>query len=186
MGCHTWIYEKIENPLREEELLNYARKATYETKNIKYSWWELLDCNQSWYTETCFKNNPDSKDIILDFNKLPEVIRPFFTVVDYYYEIPEAKFSVVSDNTGFYKETGYHDIFRISNYPEVILHSYEECEKFINSKDVVEKLPDDKSCYIDENGCERDYYCLAKSKEETLQICKEWFKEHPNTMIEFG
>lgn len=185
MGCHTWVYEKIENPPKEEELLNYARKTTYETKNMKYSWWDL-DYNQNWYTETNFKGNPESKVKILDISKIPEEIHCFFSLVDYHYEMPEAEFHVVSDNTGFYKEMGYHDIFRISNYPEAILHSYEECEKFINSKDVVEELPDGKSSYIDENGCERDYYCLAKSKEETLQICKEWFKEHPNTMIEFG
>lgn len=180
MGSHTWIYEKVKNVPSDEVMFKYFMKVTFEDKYGKTGYWDLdYDLSNEWGVD-CIRV------FDIDYSKIPEEIRHLASKEeDEFSEVVKANFSLVFDEKGTYKETRYHDIFRISGYPEnVWLHSYEECEKFINSKNVVTELPEG---YDPDNAKLADrLYCLDKSKEETLDICKKFYKEHPDTLIKFG
>jgi hypothetical protein len=185
MSCHTWIYEKVINAPSDEVMFRYFNKTTIEDGITKTGFWELKYLvAKDWYSETHYKNGATkSSQSVLDINKIPKEIKHLVTYGNDYYEIPNIDFHLIFDDTGLYKESEYHDIFRISHYPEVMLHSYKECEEFINSNYVVTELPPD----YNES---KDYYKYAVleelSKDTVLNICRNFYINHPNTLITFG
>lgn len=174
MGCHTWVYEKVDNVPTDEIMFKYFYRCTYETlkngKILKNGSWELK-YHEEWETKTCYKNSSDEIEVT-DINKIPEEIRHLFTLNENFTEIPSAECSLFFDETGLYKETNHHDIFRVNNYPEDVIHSYDELKAFVSQE-----------------GCcseDSEAFQLAQTKEETLRIGKEFFANHPNTLIRFG
>lgn len=201
MGCHTWLYEKVENVPSDEILLKYYYKETYETIDSKgtykksghyalkyFSEWQI----PTHYKDQTWKRNRSKKKII-DINKVPKEIRHLFTPDDNFFESPDWDSNIHFDSTGFYKELKYGDIFRISGYPEVELHSYKEAEDFIMSSKVVEELPEgyDKFEGDYEDDPDKVLYSLSyrsdgQTKKSVLEIIRKFFDEHPNGLILFG
>lgn len=178
MGCHTWIYEKVDNIPSEVVMFKYFFRTTYEDGKDKWGTWEMKDSLiDALWADTHYKNSKN-KDIqrIMSYGKVPNEIKHLAYPNEMFFEIPEADFSLLFDETGLYKECGYHDIFRVYGYPDVRLHSYKECESFLNSEKVVE--PNSRKG--------EGFYELGQSKTETLTTCKKFYDSHPNALITFG
>lgn len=196
MGCHTWIYTKVDSYTKEmdEFLKKYCTKVTYEENGTISGRYEVPwgTCCK-WFTESKYLNpiaeSPNETVPVTDINKVPEEIRHLFYIDKAITVIPDAKWSVVFDEQGIYKDSGYHDLFRITNYPDVRIHSYEEAEKFINSEYVVEEFPegwDDCEDHFDKDGNWYNLYKLDEPKSVVLDRVKKFYDEHPGTLIVFG
>lgn len=112
---------------------------------------------------------------------------------DNFYEEPDYDSRLEFDDTGIYKELKTGDIFRISGYPDIMIHSYKEAENFIMSPKVVEELPEgyDKFEGDYEDDPDKILYSLSyrsegQTKKSVLEKIKKFYDEHPNGMIRFG
>jgi len=150
MGCHTWCYKKSEKFEKREAI----GSILFWIKNdISFIEKELIDNAADLGLKRELRNKRrlltlvEKEKIYADntieklYNRYKEDGGPYF-------------------NGARYEECGYHNIFRIGNYPEDVLTSLEETQKFIN---------ENKNCY----------------DIDTLRILEFW-KTYPDGIIDFG
>lgn len=85
-----------------------------------------------------------------------------------------AKYSqllIVKDGLLYEENDQYHDVFRCSGYPTIILRSLEETIDFINTYE-----------FTDGNG--NIHKC--ETSEHTIPIITEFFEKYPDGIITFG
>lgn len=171
MGCHTWFYRKIE--------VSYEETKTSLVKSLT----ENIKVCQEWI------DNPNGKDYLEIKDFYPEwTIGFLWEQVD----IDKRKLSIIEKGLckeavmnkynsglgvtryikgkGHYQSLDFCDIFRIGNYPEDILFSFDETMDFIerNKENIYH------------------YYYNEVQKKDYVQQLKDYWNEYPDGMIIFG
>jgi len=149
MGCHTWCYKK-ERDISNEELIKEIIKGL---------------SSQAEYSERYLYEHPSNKDVEKDLKNQLRILNLFkdgkisseSVISRAYNDLNRCEF--LYHDGSFYKETEYHDIFRIGGYPEDMLTSFEETNVFIK----------ENMCYS------IDYERLVK-----------FWEEYPEGLLEFG
>lgn len=160
MGCHTWFYkpmnvdieeikERIENNFIEN-LDFYKRVSTGDIdENLLKAYPELTPKKGYHYYY-----NEEAR-----YKKWIKKGKP----VNQKYAWRALKLKERYINGMFYKDAGYHDCFRIGNYPDDELMSYDETIWFLN-------FHHDKITIYD----------------NTYDQINKFWRENPNGLIEFG
>lgn len=109
-------------------------------------------------------------------NIIDEWMMDFFTLSWIPDGWPEDKFAHIDCHDGiFYQEcdenyeTIQHDTFRVSNYPDTVLHSYEEYLEFVRNPE--------NGAYLNPNGSTWD---AADAR------MKEFWEKYPDGVVRFG
>lgn len=164
MGCHMWVFHKIDRSFEEAKsiAINGFRNAIALIE--KYP---VIDNS--------------GKDVSL-FNV--NVWKRIISRIENGY-IKEAVYRhqdwEIGEHTIYLKgnlyecSNSYHDIFRVHDYPDTILTSYDETINYIESR---KQGGDDLSIYL-ENDTLEDY-------PATKERLKNIFEKYPETIITFG
>ena len=166
MGCHTWFYTKSKNQYDYETAQKYVIES-YEREIALLKRYLTDSLTKDEIEYGCF-NIQDNKENV--FNTLQIYERKLRLVSNGFCKVATmTRFSVtgckeyfISRTKQFYVETKYHDIFRVSNYPNNVLLSLEETLKFIDAHEIR---------YI-----HNDY----------LDRLKQFWLEYPEGVIVFG
>lgn len=159
MGCHTWFYKRSDRTLDEckAHLLAHLKQsvATYEGI-LSDPHYEGIDW-QEWYPEWGTEHYQD------ELNKVRKNIEALESGAMSEDEIkrrqPDLDFRFI--HGVLYEDAGYHDLFRIHDYPADFLYSLEEC-----------------LAYIDRRGC--------VTYEYTNDKLEEFWEKHPGGLVKFG
>ena len=121
MGCHTWFYKKINTPSEEDMILCCEiglKQEIYLT--IKDKLKDKMDLPPLIWTISILRSlylNTIKRD---DLCNIYADFRSIYKLTQYV------------KNIGFFEDVkGYHDLFRIGNYPEDTLHSLQDTLEFI-------------------------------------------------------
>lgn len=181
MGCHTWFYKKSKTPTTEEmksvvkdhceRELEFLEKLIHRREEIDQ---DLLEAYPEWTPEYAIENKARWENLLAFSNGEPidlTIFGKFFFEENYTEDsLLENLYSSWSGNLmtyvkgkGFYETTDFHDVFRKYRYPDDQLFSLEETLAYINNP---------------ENGC--------STYENTTEMLKRFWEEHPDGMINFG
>lgn len=129
MGCHTWTYTKIEKPSKEmmikelkEKFLSskvFFENLTHSPEFSEYSHQEKKECFDEISTLENYLN--------IDFKNYEEV------ELDEIYDNYCCE-KMVMHNGNIYAPTEFHDMFRVSDYPEHVLLSLEDTIKYLETQ----------------------------------------------------
>ena len=184
MGCHTWLYEKIDPQPTYEDVKNWVINDIKETLEI---WKSPKFQNSNRYD---LSQEEISREIELSSRELRMIEKGYLKSGIY------LKYRHNNSLTKFYKGQLYQRIeytpflFRVFSYQTNILTTYQEAEKFIlETLETLEcsmraSCPFKKQNVIllaSEDGDEN-----SLDPRLSLERTREFFKIHPNGMIRFG
>jgi hypothetical protein len=171
MGCHTWLYKKIETPSYEhiqKSVIHWYKKNINEMRNMYKQFDEgtLSDSDKE-----CFENCNFGKyrekwiNMCLIWERQMRMVENGLCKVATCKKYAENQEGLVTyiDGKGFYKSIKYGDIFRRYDYPVDKLWSYFETMEYVNN-------PANECVLYDTS-----YKCI-----------KEFWDKHPDGMIDFG
>jgi len=174
MGCHTWFYKKLETPSNE---VMYKAIKSYFDEGISFNYKLAYDRDS---IEPIFKDFEEytplfGKRYILqyvkEFGALEDKKEDTEWLMEKYASIVHDDDSIGSvifvEGKGLFHEPRDnrlpHDLFRVRNYPEDMLFSFEETIDYIYNPKV---------------NCE--------TYEWTIFNLKKFWDEYPDGMIRFG
>jgi len=174
MGCHTWFYKKLETPPNE---VMYKEIKNYFDEGISFNYKLAYDRDS---IEPIFKDVEEYTPLfgeqyilqyVKEFGALEDKKEDTEWLMVKYASIVHDDRSIGSviflEGKGLFHEprdNGLpHDLFRVWNYPEDMLFSYEETIKYINDPKV-----------------KREIY------DYTFDELKKFWDEYPDGMIRFG
>jgi hypothetical protein len=177
MGCHTWFYKKLKTPSNEVMYkaikdyfdrgisLNY--KLAYDRDSLDPTWhsiWESIPPNVESY-ESNILHYVKSFGALEDKKEDVEWLMAKYASI--HHDNDNIGNVVFIEGRGLYHEPKDdrlpHDLFRVWDYPEDMLFSYEESIQYINNPNI--------KCEIYEN---------------TFEDLKEFWDTYPDGMICFG
>lgn len=178
MGCHTWFYrpltkdefklmkEYAPTAIKESYEIEISQNSDFEFKHIVNRLLKSIEENipcvygHYWYE---FGWGSDSTE--LGYNGIG--LSTFYIENKLYAEL-SCKVSCPFFNTSLGCDSskkdcgyGYHDIFRVKNYPKYVIHNKKELRKRLRKK----------------------YFLLTKEQHELLD---KFWKEYPDGIIDFG
>ena len=165
MGCHTWAYKRIESP-SFEKMKDFVLKIYKDSSDNLQKW---IDNPQDEEYLDMFKHY---KEWTIDYIKYwQETDKRRIRLIEngFCKQAIVNKYCSYSDgliecyNGNFYKEIGFHDMFRKYGYPDDKLFSLKETLDYINN-------PLNK--------------CIINDK--TFEWLDEFWNKYPDGMIEFG
>lgn len=192
MGCHTWVYEKMdvdEGTLRRikndflskyNRLYNVPPDELYDmfNKEMDEKYPDLnpedrhLDITKDEFAkEINHMRDYCKRNHVLDSfkNGRLEVITIFVDFNDYF----EGKRLVKYHNGNFYALAPYGaDFFRVSGYPENKFTDAENLIGWLKTRD-----------YVGYHGSRMESDGVTEELEEEI---RQMFREHPDTLVEFG
>lgn len=173
MGCHTWFYKKIEvqptyEEVREKMLDYYRNELGYYERHLTDS----LSKKEAWLFENKSKQESECLQAILlrTIRRIENRTCTLATLRRYAGWAVSGSHFCERDQQ-FYEETGWHDLFRINEYPTDELLSLEETLEFIEKNS-------DKIAW----GPLPTVY----GKEAVKARLKSFWDEHPTGLICFG
>ena len=185
MGCHTWFYRKLPiqpdyNTCKAQLLHKYNEnlvlyKRYLEGKNLDKQDKELIKFYPDYYGNKDWLTNSiqvlERLIRIVDKNLCKEAVMKRYRI-----DVPSTRYTLTFYHNGtFYVDfdENYnsinHDVFRVSNYPDTVLHSYEEYLEFVNNPL--------NGAYLQ---CKEDTWNKANKK------MKEFWDKYPDGIVKFG
>jgi len=159
MGCHTWFYIPVTKTTTE---IKAEVVACLTDKSVKYTTpehIELLLTREYGYTIT-LEHIEKAKSFYARW--LKSILRDSklgqVACVFFYIYYTTNKLTRVY-NHQLYEDSGTHDLFRIGGYPDTVLTSYNETVEYCKQFDI---------------------------GEDKLESTYQFFKDHPDGIIEFG
>ena len=165
MGCHTWAYKRIESP-SFEEMKEFVLKVYKDSIEGLQKW---IDNPQDEEYLDMFKSYRDWTIEFIKYWQEAEKRRVRLIEGGFCKQAVINKYCEYSDgivdhyNGNFYKEIGFHDMFRKYGYPQDKLFSLEETLAYINNPE--------NECVINDN---------------TFKWLEEFWAKYPDGMIDFG
>lgn len=183
MGCHTWFYIPIEFEITEKEVLDQYRKTAEWSYTLAVKELKLRGVNFVYDTEVYDELAISNKHVerlryTWTDSSIDDIKEHMKVHLDSYYSldtpegIQDAYNSYEFDdgiiryyNGKFYEHTkdSPYDLFRVGNYPEIVLTSYVDAIEYIKSLD-------DKVIVYD----------------FTYEKLQEFFNTYPEGIIDFG
>ena len=165
MGCHTWAYKRVEAP-SFENMKGFVLKSYKDSSDNLQKWidnpqddeyLDMLKHYKDWtieYIKHWREVNKRRIRLIENGFCKEAIINRYCSFSNDHIEYYNGK---------FYKEIGFHDMFRKYGYPNDKLFSLQETLDYINN-------PENK-CTVYEN---------------TIERLKEFWNKYPDGMIDFG
>lgn len=164
MGCHTLFYKPYKISLEEAKTLlleQYKQDITYYSSESTND--EVIE------TVKALRRGI----ILLENNLLPEE-----DVWEDLFKLPNGQYAHYVKGKGMFAEADYHDVFRVWDYPNDELFSYEQTIEFIDNC-----LANDKdSVYFADNFKDN----IGNDTKYALKRLRQFWEEYPNGMICFG
>ena len=193
MGCHTWTFNRIDPQPSYEEVKNWVIEneinsniRIFSKKNASNFYPDLSKERCDFYLKVLNRQKR-----MIESGYCKEAVCDRYDHNDKY---------TLYHNGYFYEEVGNDFLFRVFDYQEDILTSYEQAEKFI--LDMFKKSTNDKPTLkpTEENVCytfsaEMSGKILFASEDNnnsltdptiTLKRTKDFFEKYPNGLIKFG
>lgn len=172
MGCHTWFYDRlVKQPIYEK-----CKKVVLDTYRYNLKYYKRLK-NKKELTEEDIQDmetwslTPDRLDFQIKLTEkliskieqggCEDAVRRRYA---HFYFSP--KTGVIRYHNGiFYGEHSNlpHDVFRVTDYPEDVLSSYEDFENFYST-----------------------HKCYPPNSDEVRHEMWKFWEEHPNGLVDFG
>ena len=192
MGCHTWYYRKIERT--QEEAKQRCLSSLKRGRNLA---WKIFRkptsyCGINWAGEYDF--TPEEFKIrqltyINSLNRKIKIVSHDKCKRAVWNRQNDRELTIYVDDKGlFIEDTGYHDGFRIGNYPDDQLFSLEETLKFLEDNDSkisfgYSRCINPKADYKERKWEEVD---REEFKIKCIERLKKFWDSYPEGMIQFG
>ena len=164
MGCHTLFYKPYTISLKEAKTLlleQYKQDITYYSdKSTDDAVIETIKALRRGI-------------ILLENDLLPEE-----DVWEDLLKLPNGQYAHYVKGKGMFAEADYHDVFRVWDYPDDELFSYEQTIEFVDNR-----LANDKNTIYFANNLNDN---TQNDKEYALKRLRQFWEEYPNGMICFG
>lgn len=165
MGCHTWFYKRLNpQPTYEEVKKNVIAliRGSIEFNN------EVIDGTvDPIFLEDYPELTPEfAKNQNLVFERQIRMIERGLCKAAVYGRYMQFEYGIQSINGAIYEDAGYHDTFRVYDYPDDNLFSLEETLKFIEKYQNSDKV--------------------ITVQKDTIERLKQFWDEHPDGCINFG
>ena len=173
MGCHTWFYKKADpQPEYEEIRLKYLKmldsNIEFYTKHINGT----LDENTRYlFEDSTIEDSIKHLEITKRIRRIVEKRLCKVATVRHATYCSIIPHHLCERNGQLYLDAGLHDVFRIGDYPEDELLSFEETLQFLERNN-------DKIFW----GSSPDHI----GREEVIKRLKEFWDKNPDGLIEFG
>lgn len=164
MGCHTWFYKVAEKQYTIDEfkklivdMLNDNIDLANQLSNGKLDK-DIAEAYPEWDADLGDASKKKYESMQNDIKTNDYTLKQLY---DQYFDMMYEE--ILLHNGLFYEETEYHDLFRVTGYPQSRLTTKDETFNFIND------LTNNCTIY-----------------DKTTKLLEEFWMKYPDGLIEFG